>query len=192
MTNPFERGSNDPNPFGQGGAGQNPPRVPVPPRPSAAPGVPGAGLGSVGTGVGERAIESQNLDGRLRELKKASDGMRVAKERLAALVGTGTAADDRIRVTWAAATGLDQLHLDPRAMRMPSQDLADAIKQAIAAAMADLRRQTAEVLKEEVGAAPGGSTAKIQEMHEAFSSQMNDITTRVDDARRAMERALMR
>lgn len=195
MTNPFERGSNEPNPFGQGAPGPNPPAAPVPPRPSVAtnaPGSRGPRSGLVGTGDGERTIEGQNLDGRLRELKRASDGMRVAKEKLATLVGTGTAADDKVRVTWAAATGLDQLCLDPRAMRMPSEDLANAIKQAITAAMADLRRQTAEVMQEEVGATPGGSAAKIQEMREAFNSQMDDITTRVDEARRAMERALMR
>ena len=77
-------------------------------------------------------------------------------------------------------------------MRMPSQDLAAAIKQAVSDAMADLRRQTAEVLRTETGAAAGSSVAKIEEMREAFDSQMDDITMRIEDARRRMERAMLR
>jgi DNA-binding protein YbaB len=137
-------------------------------------------------------MHGQDLDGKLREIRKVSDGMRAVRERLADLVGTGIAADGHVRVTWAAATGLDQLHLDPRAMRMPSQDLAAAIKRAVSDAMADLRRQTAEVLRAETGASAGSSVAKIEEMREAFDSQMDDITMRIEDARRRMERAMLR
>lgn len=192
MTNPFDRGSNGSGPgvpapgvSGQGTYGQS---APAPFRPAASE--PGRGPG--GGELGERVMQGQDLDGRLRDMRKAADGMRAARERLASLVGTGTAADGRVRVTWAAATGLDQLNLDPRAMRMPSQDLAAAIKSAITGAMADLRRQTAEVMQAETGASAGGSVAKIEEMREAFGSQMDEITARIDDARRRMERALLR
>lgn len=204
MTNPFERGSSGPNPFGQGmpgagTAGTNPAGTPASTRQSpgqgaAAPSRPGAAPvpGSSGPGIGDNAADWQDLDGRLRELRKASDGMRAAKERLSTLAGTGTAADGKVRVTWAAATGLDELHLDPRAMRMPSQDLAAAIKSAVTEAMADLRRQTAEVLRAETGVSAGGSVAKIHQMREAFDEQMDEITARIDEARRRMERALLR
>lgn len=201
MTNPFDRGSGGPNPFGQGapgpgGPGQRPfgqggqsaPAAPAPPRPSAS----GPGRGPSATELGERVMHGQDLDGKLREIRKVSDGMRAVRDRLAGLVGTGIAADGHVRVTWAAATGLDQLHLDPRAMRMPSHDLAAAIKLAVSDAMADLRRQTAEVLRAETGASAGSSVAKIEEMRETFDSQMDDITKRIEDARRRMERAMLR
>ncbi|MCL2585166.1 MAG: YbaB/EbfC family nucleoid-associated protein [Streptosporangiales bacterium] len=197
MTNPFEKGSAGPNPFGQGTPGPGPgaPDVPSRPVPSAPPasrpGPGGSGPGlATDTGSIGRARDAMNLDGRARDLKKAADGMRAAQERIAALAGVGTAADDKVRVTWAAATGLDQLHLDPRAMRMPSQELAAAIKQAITAAMTDLRRKTAEVMKEEAGVDAGNSTAAIQDLQDAFNSQMSEVNARVDQARRAMEQAL--
>jgi DNA-binding protein YbaB len=213
MTNPFDRGSSGPSPFGQGAPGQGAPGqgapgqgapgpgpagqrpdgqgvrgVPAPARPAA----PGPGRGPSGGEAGGRVVDDHNLDGKLRDLRRAADGMRAARERLASLVGTGAAADGRVRVTWAAATGLDQLQLDPRAMRMASQDLSAAIKSAITDAMADLRRQTAEVLRTETGASAGGSVAKIEEMQETFTSQMDEITARIDDARRRMERAMLR
>jgi DNA-binding protein YbaB len=198
MTNPFDRGSSGPSPFGHGApgpgpAGQRPDGqgvrgVPAPAQPAA----PGPGRSPSGGDLGGRVVHDQNLDAKLRDLRRAADGMRAARERLASLVGTGIAADGRVRVTWAAATGLDQLDLDPRAMRMPSQDLSAAIKSAITDAMADLRRQTAEVLRTETGASAGGSVAKIEEMQETFTSQMDEITARIDEARRRMERALLR
>lgn len=172
MTNPFERGSAGPNPFGPGPSQGTP------------------GLIADTAGMGSRARDAMNLDGRARDLKKAADGMRAAQERISGLVGTGTAADDKVRVTWAAATGLDQIHLDPRAMRMPSEELASAIKQAITTAMTDLRRKTAEVMKEETGVDASNSSAAIQDLQDAFNSQMSEITARVDQARRAMQDAL--
>lgn len=198
MTNPFDRGSNGPGPSvpgtprpGTGGPDPFGQRAQVGP-PSIPAGVSGPGHGPSGGELGQRILHEQDLDGKLRDMRQAADGLRAARERLASLVGTGTAADGRVRVTWAAATGLDQLHLDPRAMRMPSQDLSAAIKSAITDAMADLRRQTAEVLRAETGTSAGGSVAKIQEMREAFETQMDEITTRIDEARRRMERALLR
>jgi len=205
MTNPFDRGVGGPNPFGQGapGAGapgQSPfgqggaqngrpaPAAPAPVRPTSSR----AGRGPTAAELGERAMHGQDLDGKLRDMRKASDGMRAVRERLTNLTGTGIAADGNVKVTWASATGLDQLQLDPRAMRMPSQDLAAAIKRAITDAMADLRRQTAEVLRDETGASAGDSVAKIEEMREAFDHQMDEITHRIDDARRRMERAMLR
>lgn len=198
MTNPFERGSAGPNPYGQGAPG---PEVsgqsPYGQTGQSAPAQSGAGApasrrGPSGGELGERVMHDQNLDGKLRDIRKASDGMRAAREKLASLVGTGIAADGKVRVTWAAATGLDQLHLDPRTMRMPSEELAAAIKRAITDAMADLRRQTAAVLQAETGTSAGSSVAQIEDMREAFNSQMDEITHRIDEARRRMERALLR
>ena len=199
MTNPFDRGSSGPSPFGQSAPGPGPAAQRPDgqgargvPAPAARPAAPGPGRSPSGGELGGRVVHDQNLDGRLRDLRRAADGMRAARERLASLVGTGIAANGQVRVTWAAATGLDQLQLDPRAMRMPSNDLSAAIKSAVTDAMADLRRQTAEVLRTETGASAGGSVAKIEEMQETFTSQMDEITARIDEARRRMERALLR
>lgn len=200
MTNPFDRGSSGPNPFGQdapgnGGSSHSPVRPPAPPAPSPAPsraGASGPGPKSYGSSGGDNAIDAQNLDGRLQRMQKAADGMQRAREQLATLVGTGTAADGKVKVTWAAATGLDQLHIEPRAMRMASEDLAAALKQAITDAMNDLRRKTAETLQQEAGVSPNGGAKRMEEMREVFDGQMDEITSRIQSAQRTAERALMR
>lgn len=186
MTNPFSSGSAASNPFAPRTPGPDAPSAPPRPAPSSS----GSSLAGDAAGMSGRIRDAMNLDGRARDLRKASEGIRAAQERIATLVGTGTAADERVKVTWAAATGLDQLHLDPRAMRMPSEELAAAIKQAITTAMTDLRRKTAEVMKEEAGVDAGGGSAAIQDLQDAFNSQMSEINARVDQARRAMQEAL--
>lgn len=133
-----------------------------------------------------------DLDSQLREMRRTADGLRSARERIAALSGTGSAADGRVSATWAAGTGLDQLHIDPRAMRMSSDDLAAAVKLAVVSAISDLRRQTTEVLQEETGVPPDGAISRIADLRESFTSEMGEIAARIDEARRQMERALMR
>lgn len=186
MTNPFERGSAGSNPSGAGtpGPGASGPS-PYPPGPSTEP------RPTLSTdGISERS--GDNLESRLREVRRASDGMRAAKERIARLKGTGTAADNKVRATWTAGEGLDELHLDPKAMRLPSGELSAAIKRAITAAMSDLSRQTAQAMREETGISQRDHAGRVQEMREAFHEQMDEIGDRIDSARRAMERAMTR
>jgi hypothetical protein len=77
-------------------------------------------------------------------------------------------------------------------MRMSSDDLAAAVKSAVVSAISDLRRQTTEVLQEETGISPGGAVSQIADLRESFTKEMDEITARIDEARRQMERALMR
>lgn len=148
--------------------------------------------GTAPSPVGLAGRSGDALEDRLREMRRASDGMQAAKERIANLKGVGTAADDKVRVTWTAGGGLDELHLDPRAMRLASEELSAAVKRAISDAMNDLRRQTAQAMEEETGISRRDNTARVQEMREVFDDQMNEITNRIDNARRAMERAMRR
>jgi DNA-binding protein YbaB len=86
----------------------------------------------------------------LRAVEHHTDGMRAARKRITVLEGRAEAEDGRIKVTWAAGRGLDDLRIDPRAMRLGSDELADAIKGAITSAMTDLQRQVNEVMGEEL------------------------------------------
>ena len=86
-----------------------------------------------------------------RRLDDADAAMHVAEDRLgnfrtmaatlAELVGRAESDDGHVVVEWTSA-GLSVLDLDPRAMRLPSADLAAAIRATVTAAMADLREQT--------------------------------------------------
>ena len=73
------------------------------------------------------------------------------QRRVAALMGRAESADRRVRAGYSAARGLCELHLDPRALRLPAADLAATILQVADAAQADLAGQVEQVVREVYG-----------------------------------------
>ena len=125
-----------------------------------------------------------------RQIEQAEATMREAESRLgnfqslrpalAELVGRAEAADGQVTVEWTA-NGLSQLEINPRAMRLPSTDLADAITTALREAIADLREKTRGALADAgVGA---GSAPSIDEVR----AQLAELRERtIDGARRSV------
>lgn len=81
----------------------------------------------------------------MQENERALGAFRNLEPQLAALVGEGFGADGRIRATWTQR-GLQDLDIDPRALRLPSDVVSREIKVAIEEAMGDLRGQTATLV----------------------------------------------
>lgn len=88
--------------------------------------------------------------------------------------GQGSAQDDLLRVSVRAPGTVTQVHVDPRLMRLPSQELATSIAEAVNAALADLR--TKVVVAADAGALQGDLTElhqqSIREL-ERFTSGLN-------------------
>lgn len=82
----------------------------------------------------------------MREAERSLRGFAEIKPALAELVGHAETEDGRVRAEWTSE-GLTEFELDPRAMRMPSSELAETVKQVVKDAMEDLRRQTLETLQ---------------------------------------------
>jgi hypothetical protein len=81
------------------------------------------------------------------------------QRRVAALVGRAESADRRVRAGYSAARGLCELHLDPRALRLPAADLAATILQVADAARVDLAGQVDQAVREVYGDAFDTSNA---------------------------------
>lgn len=127
----------------------------------------------------------------LRESEQRGARIRDLNERTAALVGTGRAADGRVTVTWTSGDGLADVSIDPRAMRMPSADLAEAVRAAVREALDDLRRQVREVMTEVFGEAAGdpkSSRSRLHDAQDAFSRRMNDVVGELERARSGLRR----
>lgn len=133
-----------------------------------------------------------DVDRHLQDAQRAGEGMRAARARIAGLVGRAETSNGWIRVAWAAGTGLDELYIDPRAMRLRSDELASAVSGAITDAMTDLRRQLDEVLRDGAGVPADGGSVRLDDMRDAFNHQMDALTDRLDQARRMMQRATLR
>lgn len=71
-----------------------------------------------------------------------------ARERMTGLTGRAESTDGRIKVGSTSEDPLAELEIDPRAMRMGSEELAAAIRQTTRLARADLDRQAKEIIDE--------------------------------------------
>jgi len=86
------------------------------------------------------------MEGALRDTRRQVQQLAALQETLADLAGKAESPDGRIRVECTVAETPAKLELDPRAMRMGSQELAEAITALIREATSDLKRQLQEAL----------------------------------------------
>jgi DNA-binding protein YbaB len=86
------------------------------------------------------------LDSAMRQLREQIDSFQARRDAVAAMVGEGTAANGLVTVRTGAGGALQDLELDPRAMRMASQDLRDAILEAARNAAANYQEALADIL----------------------------------------------
>jgi DNA-binding protein YbaB len=103
-------------------------------------------MGTVVTGFGgfSSAEAEQMLQDATRRLKNVGE----LRERTEGLVGKAESEDGRVTVEYKATGDIAALKIDPRAMRMQSEELAAAILATISAAAADLRDKMNEVVKD--------------------------------------------
>jgi DNA-binding protein YbaB len=114
------------------------------------------------------------------ELHRRMAGVRQYQERLAAVEGTGEAAGGLVRATVGSGGDVRDLGLEPRAMRLTSHSLREALLEAIRLAVEDARAKTAE-LGEELNrdtlqfADATGMRQELDRMMAGLSRELGDI-----------------
>ncbi|MEV5571099.1 YbaB/EbfC family nucleoid-associated protein [Spirillospora sp. NPDC052269] len=111
------------------------------------------------------------------------------QERLRDVVGRARSEDGGITAECTGGQGLTALTIDPRAMGLGSQELADTVVRLVREATVDLRRQTAEMLREELG-----DLADPRALKDEVLAARQDFEQKVDHVREqlALARARMR
>lgn len=136
-----------------------------------------------------------NVDKLVNDARQRFARMSELQERMSAFEGHARSEDGRISATYTAAKGLTDLHLDPRALRMGSQELADTIVWVIGEAAADLQRQNTEAMSEVFG--EDGNPMRYltdrqavedraNEMRQSFDRTMNDVVGELDRVRKRL------
>jgi DNA-binding protein YbaB len=136
-------------------------------------------------------LRTNAIEDAMRSAKNNLARMGELQETLTSLVGVAESDDGRVRAESDSASGLKKLTIDPRAMRMGSEELAETITKVVAQAMADLRRQTQEAVQRVMGdkkATPKDAKARIDEARASFDriaidaqSEMERLRRRLDD-----------
>jgi DNA-binding protein YbaB len=118
-----------------------------------------------------------------------------ARERMAGLIGRAESADGRITVASTAEDSLAELRIDPRAMRMGSEELAAAIREVARLARQDLDRQAKEITDEVYGddqnpmdalRDPERMKKDLADMQEMFGKAGNDAQAMIDQLRKGL------
>lgn len=99
------------------------------------------------------------------------------------VTGTATSDDERIQVSFSESAGVTSLTLDPRVLRMPSEDLAAEIMRLVNAARQDTHAQIQVVLDDTLGDDARPDMDQINEQVTQMKQQMNEFmrdTVRMD------------
>ncbi|SFL16271.1 YbaB/EbfC DNA-binding family protein [Streptosporangium canum] len=121
--------------------------------------------------------------------------MEEVQKGMADLVGRAQDDDGLVTVEYAAE-GVRELQLHPKAMRLSAGELADKIKDVIAAATMDLQKQANEVMAEVFGEEdnpmsyindPDKAINQIKDAEAAYNRTFEDVMGELDSIRRRMD-----
>lgn len=128
-------------------------------------------------------------DADTQSLQDRAEAIKRVQEKIRELEGVGHDDDELIRATYTAADGFSGLTLDPRAMRMPSMDLAAEIVRVSRLARDDFEAKRRE-LASELGPAQAvdldEAQANIAKITEQASRSMGDVQAVFEQFRNQM------
>ncbi|GAA4234963.1 hypothetical protein GCM10022254_41110 [Actinomadura meridiana] len=134
-----------------------------------------------------------DIDKVLEDAQRRVTKMTAIREQTAHLTGHAESTEGRIKVTSSATDPVAELRIDPRAMRMPAEELSSAIRSTITAARHDLDRQVEELAAFEYGDAGNpldalkdkeNMKATLGEVQGMFEKAGRDTQTMIDQLRR--------
>lgn len=121
--------------------------------------------------------------------------MEEVQKNMADLVGHAQDDDGLVTVEYAAE-GIRELQLHPKAMRLGAGELAEKVKDVIAAATMDLQKQVNEVMAEAFGEEdnpmsyindPEKAMNQIKDAEAAYNRTFDDVMGELDSIRRRMD-----
>ena len=116
-----------------------------------------------------------SLSSLLRQMQDRFDRTERLRAELAGLVGRATSPDGLVRVVCTAEDPVHEVEINPRAMGGDATELAAALRRTAHEARADLDRQSAELMREQVGDAGPMSLVYDPEAAQAKLKQLNDL-----------------
>lgn len=117
---------------------------------------------------------TRDADDMLRSAQGRMAQVEDMQRRMAEIVGTAVSEDERISVAFSEANGLQKLALDPRAMRLASEDLAAEIIRLVNVARTDAQEQTQQLVAEMIGGGAPDPQQLLEQMP-AFEESMAEI-----------------
>jgi DNA-binding protein YbaB len=142
--------------------------------------------------VADFGLSGDEFERVLREAENSLPKVGEMRERIREIVGKGEAAGGRITAEYSSEGGLSALQIDPRALRLPSDELSQEIRAAVNAAAKDFQGQLSQVSGELFGQKgeapdpndpkaaeqildPSAALAQVEKLGDAFAGQMQGL-----------------
>jgi DNA-binding protein YbaB len=137
-------------------------------------------------------LSRRDIDETVRGAQQQLGRAKQLQELLSSVIGHAQSQDGRVKIECANEKGVTKVQLDPRAMRMASEELAETITAVSQEAMADLRTQTQAAIRETFG---GGDDAfnleaareRRKEVSESFQRALGDAQSEMDRLMKRLE-----
>ncbi|MEU4571955.1 YbaB/EbfC family nucleoid-associated protein [Nonomuraea sp. ATR24] len=132
--------------------------------------------------MSELNFDSLDVDQVIRNADLQMGRVAELQQEMAKVVGRAEDEDGLVKVE-IGGPGLQELHLHPKAMRLTSGELAERIKETIAAATADHRRQMTEAMEALFGAEnplrfaddPEGALEQARQAEAVYNKTFEDV-----------------
>lgn len=121
-----------------------------------------------------------------------AEKMRALRDEIQSMVGTASDEAGHITATYTAADGFSGLALDPKAMRMPSVDLAAEIVRLAKEARSDFEEQRRALTSSEYGDIAAmdmeQAQANIEDVRRQFTDSLGDVQALMEKFRSGLTR----
>lgn len=125
-------------------------------------------------------------------VRRMTDQAVTLQDRITGPVGRAGTSDGRIRLAFSPEHGLPELHIDPRAMRMGADRLAETIRRLADEALADLAQRRQAAAGEERDGAIAPDPEAVRKTFDGVSDVMRltatDTTDQIDRVSARLER----
>ncbi|WBB70073.1 YbaB/EbfC family nucleoid-associated protein [Micromonospora sp. WMMD812] len=118
--------------------------------------------------------------GQLLETLRSTIRQNMARSASEPVTGTGTAADGMIEVTAVTGGQIERIDLDPRVMRLPSETLAEELRDAVNEALRSL--QASAPANSTLPIDPNALSAQLEKLQETSVRQMSGFIEAITQA----------
>jgi DNA-binding protein YbaB len=122
-------------------------------------------------------FQLEDLDRIISQGREAMRNLEKAQDSLAEIAGVGEAADGMVQAMVDGTGGIQKVTVNPRAMRLDSQSLAEEVTLAVRAAQEDAQNKTSQVLGAVLG---GANLAKDALDRDKIGEQLQKIQDSFD------------
>lgn len=134
----------------------------------------------------------EDLDNATYDVEQSARRVQDARGELDAIVGSGESAEGNVRITTDVSGRVLSIHLDPRAMKLGSRDLADELLVAVRRAQDDSDAQRERIMSGALGTSEWSVDSFAERSHRQFDKIVDNHRRVLDESEARLSEIIQR